>query len=48
MNILSKVQEGIQEIWKSILRIFSPPDDDYPKTGVQPFEGEPSEGKENL
>lgn len=48
MKILSKVQESIQEIWKSILRIFSPPDDDYPKTGVQPFEGESSEEKEHF
>ncbi|MCU0535107.1 MAG: hypothetical protein MUD14_14565 [Hydrococcus sp. Prado102] len=48
MKLLSKIQENIQEVWKNILRIFSPPDDDYPKTGIQPFEGESSEGKENL
>ncbi len=29
----------------AVARIFGPNDDDYPKTGVQPFEGESGERK---
>lgn len=28
-------------LWNGIKRIFSPSDDNYPATGVQPFKGEP-------
>jgi hypothetical protein len=49
MKFLRDIQQLIQNIWSSILRIFSPRDDDYPETGVQPFEGEPYDGnKESL
>lgn len=27
---------------ETVLRIFSPSDDDYPATGVQPFSGDPA------
>jgi hypothetical protein len=46
MRIFQELQQSIQEIWKSILRIFSPKDDNYPETGVQPFEGESFEENE--
>ncbi|AFY75800.1 MAG: hypothetical protein IGR93_10030 [Hydrococcus sp. C42_A2020_068] len=46
MKLLKDLQQVIQNIWLSILRIFSPRDDDYPETGVQPFEGEPYDGNQ--
>jgi hypothetical protein len=37
-----KLFEGITEyISEGFVRIFSPTDDAYPPTGVQPFTGEP-------
>lgn len=45
-NIGTKVLEIIRYIGKGIARIFSPTDDKYPDTGVQPFTGEtPKKGK---
>ncbi|MCU0548588.1 MAG: hypothetical protein MUC48_04500 [Leptolyngbya sp. Prado105] len=35
----------IQFISGAIVRIFGVSDDDYPETGVQPFEGEPAKDK---
>ena len=29
----------------AVIRIFSPRDDNYPSTGVQPFEGDPVDEK---
>ena len=51
MSILKKIlqsvqypfkalQQIIQYILAAVLRIFSPDSDQYPATGVQPFEGE--------
>ncbi len=40
MNILQQLSQKSQEFWESILRIFRPSDDDYPETGVQPYEGD--------
>ncbi|MBE9181142.1 isochorismate synthase [Oculatella sp. LEGE 06141] len=34
------VQQVPQYLWEGINRIFAPSDDAYPKTGVQPFEGD--------
>jgi hypothetical protein len=45
MKLFSDIQQLLQNTWKSILRIFSPRDDEYPETGVQPFEGEPFDDK---
>lgn len=45
MKIFSDMQQLVQNLWRSILRIFSPSDDDYPETGVQPFEGDVFEDK---
>lgn len=44
-NILSISQRVIQDILGAVSRIFSPTDDQYPATGVQPFEGEISDKK---
>lgn len=43
-GILTAIGQTIQQMSDLILssagRIFSPSDNEYPKTGVQPFEGE--------
>ena len=43
-NMVNSVAQSIQRsaIWllEAAKRVFSPSDDDYPKTGVQPFEGD--------
>ncbi|HIK31563.1 MAG TPA: isochorismate synthase [Oscillatoriales cyanobacterium M59_W2019_021] len=31
----------LQYLWDGVKRIFTARDDNYPETGVQPFEGEP-------
>jgi hypothetical protein len=38
-------QKIISYISGAVTRIFAPRDDDYPETGVQPFEGDPSDNK---
>ncbi|WP_299490986.1 hypothetical protein [Acaryochloris sp. IP29b_bin.137] len=41
---LSKtVRRFLSYLAQPILRIFSPSHDDYPKVGVQPFEGDPAD-----
>lgn len=40
------LQKTIQFISGGAKRIFTPTDDDYPKTGVQPYEGEPSKDRD--
>lgn len=48
-GIFQTVQEVAQKIINYILgavtRIFGTRDDDYPETGVQPFEGKPGDKK---
>ncbi|MES1023617.1 hypothetical protein ABN584_12040 [Gloeocapsa sp. BRSZ] len=44
-NILLAPVRLVQYIWEAVSRIFSPSEDRYPTTGVQPFEGEPADGK---
>ncbi len=48
-GILQAVKQVPQKIITylsgAVSRIFAPRDDDFPETGVQPFEGEPSEKK---
>lgn len=44
-NILYVPQRVIQYILGAASRTFSPTDDQYPTTGVQPFEGEVSDKK---
>ncbi len=45
MKIFQWLQDAVQSIWNDVSRLFQPTDDDYPKSGVQPFEGEPYEDK---
>lgn len=48
LQILIQIpQRIIRYIWEAVNRIFSPTesDNDYPNTGVQPFEGEPNQDK---
>ncbi|MDJ0796629.1 MAG: hypothetical protein QNJ51_07285 [Calothrix sp. MO_167.B12] len=46
-NIVQAIAQVPQKVFNFIttafVRIFSPRDDDYPETGVQPFEGEPAD-----
>ncbi|MDJ0681844.1 MAG: isochorismate synthase [Xenococcaceae cyanobacterium MO_167.B52] len=41
MKFLQWLQDMVQSLWNDVAALFRPTDDDYPKTGVQPFEGEP-------
>lgn len=43
--LLNFFQQLIQFVSEAVLRIFSPKNDQYPETGVQPFEGEPNNDK---
>ncbi len=43
MNIFQKLQQGFQRLWEGIVKNFSPKDDNYPQSGVQAYEGEPSQ-----
>lgn len=45
-NVLEVPEKLVRYIITSTTRIFSPNDDDYPNTGIQPFTGEPNEKKE--
>ena len=45
MNIWEKIQNAVQSILRGVSRMFQPTDDDYPESGVQPFEGEPYDDK---
>ncbi|NJM71763.1 MAG: hypothetical protein HC862_17055 [Scytonema sp. RU_4_4] len=44
-HLFIALQQVFQYIVKPVTRIFSPTDDQYPTTGVQPFTGEPSDNK---
>lgn len=44
-TIVEVPKKVINYISAAVGRIFGISDDDYPKTGVQPFEGEPNEEK---
>lgn len=46
MKIFQWLQDTVQSIWNGVSRLFKPTDDDYPKTGVQPFSGDPRDDKE--
>ncbi len=45
-GILELPQKIVRYIYGAAARIFSPRDDNYPETGVQPFEGEPAKKKD--
>ncbi|MBD1861632.1 MULTISPECIES: hypothetical protein [Trichocoleus] len=40
MKLRAVFNDLIQFIFGAVNRIFSPTDDEYPATGVQPFEGD--------
>jgi len=57
MSITSKTRQMIKSIVEipqklinlttnGVTRIFSPSDDDYPKSGVQPYEGDSTKSRE--
>ncbi len=41
MNILQSLQDAVRYVSEGVSKVFSPSDDHYPQTGVQPFEGDP-------
>lgn len=45
MNINKMLRDMMQYFTEAFARIFGPSTDEYPKTGVQPFEGEPTVSK---
>ena len=48
MKILQWIQDTVKYLWNGVAKLFAPSEDNYPKTGVQPFEGEPyDESKES-
>lgn len=46
MKVITLIQDTFQYLVKGVSRLFQPTDDDYPKTGVQPYSGDPSEDQE--
>jgi hypothetical protein len=47
MSIFDRLQETFQYLWDGVTRLFSASDDQYPNSGVQPYEGDPSEERES-
>ena len=41
MKIFTWMQDIVQFVWDGASRLFKPTDDDYPKSGVQPYSGVP-------
>jgi len=41
MNIFRSIKDALSYISEGAFRLFSRDQDQYPKTGVQPFQGEP-------
>ena len=46
MKLFQWLQDIVQSIGNGVFGLFRPTSDDYPKSGVQPFEGEPRDDKE--
>jgi len=44
-SVVEIPQKLITATTNGVSRIFSPSNDDYPKSGVQPYEGEPADNK---
>lgn len=42
MSIPKVIDDVIQYVSGAVSRIFAPSDDQYPNTGVQPYDGEPN------
>ena len=41
MKVVQWIQNFVQSLWNDVGNLFQPTKDDYPKSGVQPYEGEP-------
>ena len=39
--MLNRLQQMLDYLWGGVKRIFGASDDEYPETGVQPYEGDP-------
>jgi hypothetical protein len=48
MVVFKWLKDTVQFLWRGTIRLFSPSDDNYPETGIQPFEGEPYEENEKI
>ncbi len=46
MKIFQGLQKIVHYLVNGVSRLFQPTNDDYPKTGVQPFKGEPYDENE--
>jgi hypothetical protein len=46
MKLFRWVRDSVQSVWNGVSRLFKPTDDNYPKSGVQPFEGEPHDDRQ--
>jgi hypothetical protein len=44
-SLQERTQQTVSYVLDGFKRIFAPSEDDYPRTGVQPFEGEPPKDK---
>ncbi|MFM9267173.1 isochorismate synthase [Tychonema sp. BBK16] len=42
MNLSKSLKNAMRFVSQAAIRLFSPSDDNYPNTGVQPFEGKSS------
>ena len=47
MNLSKSLANAMRYVSEAALRIFGPSDDDYPNTGVQPFEGKVSKNSKS-
>ncbi len=47
MNLSKSFTNAMRYVSEAALRIFSPSDDDYPNSGVQPFEGKVSKNSKS-
>lgn len=47
MKILTWIQNTVQYLFSGVSRLFKPTDDDYPKTGVQPYKDDPYDDPQN-
>jgi len=41
MKLFTWIQNTVQYLFDGVSRLFKATDDDFPKTGVQPFSGDP-------
>lgn len=48
MSLTKRLEQIIEYVSDAVIKIFSPSDDEYPATGVQPFEGKISKRKNRV